>query len=109
MKMQEVIAKLREEAPILDKSAKAADRAFEKARALFDDFRRAESDEGRMLLIDAVAETLNGFAEEYATARRAIERLCMVNAAYKERLGPKKAKPKDIPGQQMLPGMEDVK
>lgn len=104
MRMQEVIAKLREEAPLLEKCAKNTDVLFNKAWGLFDDFRRAESDAGRMLLADAVCTALNEFAKEYRTLRCSVETVCMVNAEYKEKLGPgrRKAKPKDAPGQQML-------
>lgn len=104
MRMQEVIAKLREEAPLLEKCAKNTDVLFNKAWGLFDDFRRAESDAGRMLLADAVCTALNEFAGEYRTLRCSVENVCMVNAEYKEKLGPgrRKAKSKDAPGQQML-------
>lgn len=106
MKMQEVIAKLREEAPLLDKCAKDVDETFQKAWGLFDDFRRAESEAGQRLLADAVCEALNEFAGKYRTLRCSVETVCMVNAEYKEKLGPRKAKPKDDPRQQDLPGFE---
>ena len=104
MKMQEVIAKLREEAPLLDKCAKDVDETFQKAWGLFDDFRRAESEAGQRLLADAVCEALNEFAGKYRTLRCSVENVCMVNAEYREKLGPKKAKPKDDPRQQDLAG-----
>ena len=107
MKMQDVIAKLREEAPLLDKCSKDVDAAFHKAWGLFDDFRRAESDAGRMLLADAVCAALTKFAGEYRTLRCSIETVCLVNAEYKEKLGPRTKKPKDAEGQQMLSGLED--
>ena len=107
MKMQEVIAKLREEAPLLDKCSKDVDAAFHKAWGLFDDFRRAESEAGRMLLADAVCNALLEFAGAYRTLRCSIETVCLVNAEYKEKLGPRTKKPKDTEGQQMLPGLRD--
>ena len=107
MKMQEVIAKLREEAPLLDKCSKDVDAAFHKAWGLFDDFRRAESDAGRMLLADAVCAALTKFAGEYRTLRCSIETVCLVNAEYKEKLGPRTKKPKDAEVQRMLPGFGD--
>lgn len=106
MKMQEVIAKLREEAPLLDKCSKDVDTTFNRAWGLFDDFRRAESEAGRGLLADAVCEALNEFAGKYRTLRCSIETVCMVNAEYKEKLGPRAKKPKDDPRQQDLPGFE---
>lgn len=108
MKMQDVIAKLREEAPLLDKCSKNVDAVFQKAWGLFDDFRRAESEEGQRLLADAVCAALSEFAGEYRTLRCSIENVCLVNAEYKEKLGPRVKKPKDAEGQQMLPGLEDV-
>ena len=107
MKMQEVIAKLREEAPLLDRCSKSVDAAFNKAWGLFDDFRRAESEAGQRLLADAVCAALNEFSGEYRTLRCSIENVCMVNAEYKEKLGPRAKKSKDAPGQQMLPGFGD--
>lgn len=107
MKMQDVITKLREEAPLLEKCSKDVDATFQRAWGLFDDFRRAESDAGRMLLADAVGTAMNEFASTYRALRYSIETVCMVNAEYKEKIGPRKAKPKDDPRQQMLPGLED--
>ena len=107
MKMQDVIGKLREEAPLLDKCSKDVDAAFHKAWGLFDDFRRAESDAGRMLLADAVCAALTKFAGAYRTLRCSIETVCLVNAEYKEKLGPRTKKPKDAEDQQMLPGLGD--
>lgn len=108
MKMQEVIAKLREEAPLLGKCAKDVDEMFQKAWGLFDDFRRAESEAGQRLLADAVCEALNEFAGKYRQLRCSVETVCMVNAEYKEKLGPRAKKPKDAEGQQTLPGMEEA-
>ena len=102
MRMQEVITKLREEAPLLDKCSKNVDELFHKAWGLIDDFRKAESEAGRKLLADAVCSALGEFAEEYRTLRCSIETVCLVNSEYKEKLGPRAKKPKDAKGQQML-------
>lgn len=107
MKMQDVITKLREEAPLLDKCSKNVDATFNRAWGLFDDFRRAESEAGRMLLADAVCSALNDFASEFRTLRCSIETVCLMNAEYKEKIGPRTKKPKDAEGQQMLPGLGD--
>lgn len=107
MKMQDVITKLREEAPLLDKCSKNVDATFNRAWGLFDDFRRAESEAGRMLLADAVCSALNDFAGEFRTLRCSIETVCLMNAEYKEKIGPRTKKPKDADGQQMLPGLGD--
>lgn len=104
MRMQEVIAKLRDEAPRLEKCAKNTDVLFKRAWGLFDDFRHAESDAGRALLADAVCSALNDFASEYDKLQEAVEAVCTVNAEYKEKLGPgrRRAKSKDAPGQQLM-------
>ena len=108
MKMQEVITKLREEAPLLDKCSKNVDAAFQRMCGLLDDFRSAKSDEGRNVLADAIGDEMNVFEAAYRTLRCSIETVCLVNAEYKEKLGPRARKPKDAEGQQMLPGLEDL-
>ena len=108
MKMQDVIGKLREEAPLLDKRSKDVDAAFHKAWGLFDDFRRAESEAGRGLLADAVCAALNEFAGKYRTLRCSVESVCRVNAGYKEKLGPRAKKPEDSEGHLILPGLEQI-
>lgn len=108
MKMQDVITKLREEAPLLDKCSKIVDGSFQRLCGLLDDFRSAKSDEGRKVLADAIGDEMNVFGAEYRTLRCSVETVCLVNAEYKEKLGPRTKKPKDAEGQQMLPGLEDV-
>ena len=107
MKMQEVITKLREEAPLLDKCSKSVDDVFQRLCGLLDDFRSAKSDEGRKILADAIGDEMNVFGAEYRTLRCSIETICLVNAEYKEKLGPRAKKPRDAEGQQMLPGFGD--
>lgn len=107
MKMQEVITKLREEAPFLEKCSKDVDAAFQKVRGLFVDFRRAESVEGQGILADAVVAAFIEFEGEYRTLRCSIETVCLMNAEYKEKIGPRTKKSKDAEGQQMLPGLGD--
>jgi hypothetical protein len=108
MKMQEVITRLREEAPLLDKCSKSVDETFQRLCGLLDDFRSAKSDEGRKILADALGDEMNVFGAEYRTLRCSVETVCLVNAEYKEKLGPRgPKKPKDAEGQQMLPGLGD--
>ena len=102
MKMQEVVVKLREEAPLLESNSRAVDAAFLKAWGLFGDFRRAKSESGRVLLADAVCSALNEFSGLYRTLRTSIDTVCLVTAEYKEKLGPRAKKPKDCPGQMDL-------
>ena len=107
MKMQDVITKLREEAPLLNKCSKDVEAAFQKVRGLFVDFRRAESVEGQGILADAVVAAFIEFEGAYRTLRCSIETVCLVNAEYKEKIGPRTKKSKDADGQQMLPGLDD--
>ena len=106
MKMQDVIAKLREEAPLLEKCAKAVDVYFERARGLARDLEHAGSEDGRRVLRNELVKALADFGNEYNQLRCSVETVCLVNAQYREKLGPRTRKPKDAPGQQMLPGME---
>ena len=108
MKMQEVITKLREEAPLLEKCAKDVDFHFERATGLSRDLGYATSDDGRKLLQNELDKAMAEFCVAYRQLRCSIETVCGVNAEYKEKLGPRTKKPKDAEGQQMLPGLEDV-
>lgn len=107
MKMQEVITKLREEAPLLDKCAKDVDFHFERATGLARDLEHVTSDDGRKLLRNELAKAMSEFGGAYRQLRCLIETVCLVNAEYKEKLGPRVKKPKDAEGQQMLPGFGD--
>lgn len=107
MKMQEVITKLREEAPFLERCSRNVYEVFQRMCGLLDDFRSAKSDEGRKILADAIGDEMNVFGAEYRTLRCSIETVCLMNAEYKEKLGPRTKKQKDAEGQQMLPGLED--
>ena len=106
MKMQDVIGKLREEAPLLGKCSENVDGVVQRMCGLLDDFRSAKSDDGRRVLADAICDEINLFEAAYRTLQCSIETVCIVNDKYKEKLGPRKAKPKDDPRQQDLPGME---
>lgn len=102
MKMQEVITKLREEAPLLERCSRNVDEVFQRMCGLLDDFRTAKSDEGRKVLADAIGDEMNVFGAEYRTLQGLIETVCTVNAEYKEKLGPRTKKPKDDPRQMDL-------
>ena len=108
MKMQEVITKLREEAPLLEKCEKDVDFNFERAMGLARDLEYATSDDGRKLLRNELAKAMTDFGFAYRQLRCSIETVCLMNREYKEKLGPRTKKPKDADGQQMIPGLEDV-
>ena len=107
MKMQDVIGKLREEAPLLDKCAKDVDLRFERATGLARDLEYATSDDGRKLLRNELAKAMTEFGSAYRQLRCSIETVCLMNREYKEKLGPRAKKSKDAEGQQMLPGFGD--
>lgn len=106
MRMQEVIAQLREEAPLLEANSHAVDASFQRVWGLFGDFTQAASPSGRAALAGAIGGEMTEFAKLFRTLRASIETVCIVNAEYKEKLGPRARKPKDAPGQMELPGME---
>lgn len=106
MKMQELIAKLREEAPLLEKSFRDVDDAFHGMCRLLDDFRRAESVEGRWVLAAAADNVANGLEAKYLQLQASVEAICRMNREYREKLGPRK--PKDDPRQMELE-LEEVR
>ena len=106
MKMQEVITALREEAPELARFHEETAGLYKKVWDLGDDFSRCESEDGRRLLIDAAREAMNRFSAAFIDMSVSIERIGQLNDGYTRKLGPKKAKPKDDPRQQDLPGFE---
>ena len=103
MRMQEVIVKLREEAPKMEIANKRVEAYFARARGLCSDLEMATSDEGRSLLRKALAAAMADFIAEYEKLQDSIKAICAVNAGYKEKLGvSRRRKQKDAPGQQML-------
>lgn len=105
MRMQEVIVKLREEAPKMEIADRRVEAYFARARGLCSDLEMATSDEGRSLLRKALAAAMGDFIAEYEKLQDSIKAVCSVNAGYKEKLGVsrrRKTAPKDVPGQQML-------
>ena len=109
LKTQGVIAKLHEEAPLLDKYAKDADFHFERAAGLTRDLEHVTSDDGRKLLRNGLAKAMAEFCGAYRQLRRSVESVCNVNSEYGEKLGPRTRKPMDAERQQTLHGMEEAK
>lgn len=102
MRMQELITKFRGEIPKLDKSHKEARELYNKVWGLWDDYSRCESQEGQRLLIDAAREAMNRFSAAFVGMSSSIEALEKLNAGYTQKLGPRKAEPKDDPRQMKL-------
>ena len=105
MKMQEVITAMRIEVPVLAKCKEDVGMYQRKAWGLFDDLRRCESTEARMLLTDAFGEAMDGFARSFVDMCGSVERMQQLNAGYTRRLGPKKPTPEEDPRQMKL-GLE---
>lgn len=102
MRMQELITKFRDEVPKLAKHHEEAGGLYRKVRGLWDDYSRCESQEGQRLLIDAAREAMNQFAAAFVDLSVSIETLRTLNTRYTQKLGPRKAGPKDDPRQMKL-------
>lgn len=107
MKMQEVITQLREIAPGVAMNTESALSDFDQLRLMLSDALRASSVESVRALVKSCADKAESVRLALEWARNKAEQLQRVNAAYKEKLGPRAKKPKDAEGQQMLPGFED--
>ena len=101
--MQEVIVKLREEAPKMETLSETVNAEFMRAKGLCLDLEMAASDEGRAILRKALYGAMTDFETQYAKLQDSVRAVCAVNASYKEKLGvTRRRKSKDAPGQQML-------
>lgn len=106
MKMQEVITQLREIAPGVALNTESALNDFDQLRLMLTDALRANSVESVRALVKSCSDKAESVRLALEWARNKAGQLQQVNAAYKERLGPRgPKKPKDAPGQQMLPGI----
>lgn len=109
MKMQEVITQLRDIAPGVALNTESALNDFDQLRLMLSDALRANSVESVRALVKSCSDKAESVRLALEWARNKAEQLQRVNAAYKEKLGPRgPKKPKDAPGQQMLPGLEEV-
>ena len=102
MRMQELITEFRDEIPKLAKHHEEAGSLYRKVWGLWDDYSRCESQEGQRLLIDAAREAMNRFSTAFTDMSVSIEALRMLNTGYTQKLGPRKAGPKDDPRQMKL-------
>lgn len=102
MKMQEVIAQLREIAPGVALNTKSALNDFDQLRLMLSDSLRANSVESVRALVKSCSDKAESVRLALEWARNKAEQLQQVNAAYKERLGPRTKKPKDCPGQMTM-------
>ena len=108
MKMQEVIVRLRVLAPEAAYNVDLAIKDFCVLKDLLSDLRTCVSSSTREAVLKLIDERSLGLAGFLNVAQDATSKLQELNESYKERLGPRTKKPKDAPGQQMLPGLEEV-
>jgi len=108
MRMQEVILQLRELAPGAAASVRSACAEFDTMRMVLLDASHAGSYESIKVLTDTCLKKAHLVLDALERAKELTGELNDLNAAYKEKIGPRAKKPKDAPGQQMLPGLEDV-
>lgn len=107
MKMQEVITQLRELAPVAAASARCALKNAEDLRVVFLDLQNAQSFESMKALAVLAHNKLTDMFVNLDNCANDTGKLQALNESYKEKLGPRgPKKPKDAPGQQMLPGIE---
>lgn len=106
MRMQEVIKKLRELAPVAELNVRAACEDFENLRDVLKDTDRTISPVSLRALLAACSDKADLVFEALGHARASIDALADVNREYKEKIGPRgPKKPKDAPGQMELPGI----
>lgn len=108
MKMQEVITQLREIAPGVALNTKSALDDFDQLRLILSDALRANSVESVRAFVKSCSDKAGSVRLALERAQDKAEQLQRVNAAYKEKLGPRAKKSKDAPGRQMLPGLEEA-
>lgn len=106
MKMQEVIVRLRQLAPEAADNVDLAIKDFYVMKDLLSDLQACVSSSTREAVLKLIAERSLGLARYLVIAQDATRKLQELNESYKEKLGPRTKKPKDAPGQQMLPGIE---
>ena len=105
MKMQEVILRLRELAPEAAQNVDLAIKDFYVMKDLLSDLQACVSSSTREAVLKLIGERQRGLDEFLDAAQKATSKLQELNESYKEKLGPRVKKPKDAPGQQMLPGI----
>lgn len=104
MKMQDVIAKLRNLAPVAYDRTSFAEALMCELVGVMEDMAHAATLTASKAIAVAALKQVKVVQDSIVAATKAAKDLQDLNAAYKERLGSKARKPKDVPGQQMSPG-----
>lgn len=106
MKMQDVIAKLRELAPVVADSTSFAEALMCELVGVMEDMANATTlTASKAIAVEALKQAKT-MQDSVVAATKAAKELQSLNASYKEKLGPRAKKPKDAPGQMTLPGLE---
>ena len=108
MKMQEVIVRLRELAPAAAQNVDLAIKDFYVLKDLLSDLRACVSASTWAAVLDLIDKRQLELSRSLDDAQDATDKLQKLNESYKEKLGPRKARPKDDPRQQDLPGFDAV-
>lgn len=107
MKMQEVIVRLRELAPEAAQNVDLAIKDFYVMKDLLSDLQACVSSSTREAVLKLIGERAQGLSGFLDAAQEATDKIQYLNKSYKEKLGPRARKPKDVPGQPELPGIEE--
>lgn len=102
MKMQEVIVRLREHAPVVESCTRNALREFDSLHDVLLDASHTGSQESLRSLLTLCLEKSRYIRSLLQDASAEAEKLNGVNMSYREKLGPRAKKPKDAPGQQVF-------
>lgn len=106
MKMQEVIARLRELAPVAADNTSFAETLMCELVGVLGDLENATTLTASKAVATVALTQAKIVQGSVVAATRAAKELQDLNASYKEKLGPRKARPKDDPRQENLPGFE---
>lgn len=106
MKMQEVIARLRELAPVAADNTSFAETLMCELVGVLGDLANATTLTASKAVATVALKQAKIVQGSVVAATKAAKELQDLNASYKEKLGPKAKRPKDDPRQQDLPGFE---
>ena len=106
MKMQEVITKLRELAPVAADNTSFAESLMCELVGVMEDMTNAATLTASKAIAAEALKLVKTVQDSIVIATKSVKELQDINASYKEKLGPRVKKQKDAPGQQVLPGME---
>lgn len=106
MKMQEVIGKLRELAPVAAENTAFAEALMCELVGVMEDMQKATTLTASKAISSEAYKQILVVQQHIVHATKSAKALQDINAAYREKIGPRgPKKPKDAPGQMELPGI----